>query len=172
MSTFPPRATLRLKREELLDNAIKELLERYDDEGFEVPGNNWQSHPYKELEASVLKVQAEIEARLGLKLKRDGQVQDASLHDQLFEQRKSSEASNTYFQAFCVRFSNFGRLFTIGGVYPELLVEFPVDDVRSIAEEHGWNFVPAEALDEPYDGANRQLREEGISWWDRYFDYL
>jgi hypothetical protein len=71
--------------------------------------------------------------------------------------------------AIAIRFSNFGRLFTIHG---NTLASYPVDAIRALVTRHGWTYVPADELDETYDGRNGALRDGRSTWWIRFFDYI
>ena len=69
------------------------------------------------------------------------------------------------------RFSNFGRLYTIYSDSSEL-EKYSVNELRRIVDSFGWKYVDPKDLNEPYDGVREDLRNDGISWWRRFFDYL
>jgi hypothetical protein len=67
-----------------------------------------------------------------------------------------------------VRFSAFGRLFTVmKGRVPDQDIE----RIVVLVESAGWKYVPYDEVDGvPYSGPNPHLR--GRSWAVRFFDYL
>jgi len=155
--------------------ATKVLLESVDDaEGFECPGNDWANLPWKDYKADISSIQKELELEVDLRLDADGSVQDASFFEELRILNPSSYCSARVIQLipdFALRFSNFGKLFTMYSDTGSLLA-FPVEQVRLLVEGHGWRYVAAEELTSPYDGKNAALRNAKISWWIRFFDYI
>ncbi|MEM7736232.1 MAG: hypothetical protein AAF267_10620 [Deinococcota bacterium] len=71
-----------------------------------------------------------------------------------------------------IRFSDFGRLFTLignNGVFPN-------PETIDYLEERGFIYIPREVLELPYEGHNQEVmnrcspgREH--TWFNRYFDY-
>lgn len=78
---------------------------------------------------------------------------------------------------FSMRFSKFGRLFTIRGTPQSYIDSFPVDEVIKLLEDMKFVYVPMEILELPYEGPNEDYLfrlandEKPPLWWDRYFSY-
>lgn len=94
--------------------------------------------------------------------------QDSSFYGYL-TQNKGNEYT------FAIRFSNFGRLFTIDGSPQSYVNSFPVDEIIKLLEDMKFVYVPMEILELPYEGPNRVVRMKNLNeyprWWDRYFSY-
>ena len=146
------------------------LFEVVDPLGFEVPGNDWRRFPHDELRQSVLQVHAALQRELGVALQRDGQVQDASFHDELSTLYEIGPRQ--YGVDLGIRFSNFGRLFTVYTTRETFAPDYDLLAIISIVERHGWRHIPYTALDAPYNGVNAKLCDGKTTWWVRYFDYL
>ena len=71
-----------------------------------------------------------------------------------------------------IRFSSFGKLYTLFTSLDEFPPQYPVEKIHDVIQQHGWRFVDGEVLEVPYDGVNQSLRDWGVTWWVRYFDYL
>jgi len=159
-----------------MQESVRKLLDGLDDPvGCEVPGGNWSRFPYATLAESVTRIQALLREELELAFDRDGNVQDASFHDELRILHPNSFRANSVVALapeIAVRFSNFGRLYTIHSSFPDLLTKYPVDAIRALVERHGWVYVAADELDDVYDGKNQLLRDGTNTWWIRFFDYL
>jgi hypothetical protein len=159
-----------------MESVTRKLLDEHDDpQGCEVPGGDWSAFPYGALAESVRNVQAALRNELDLPFDRDGNVQDASFHDELRILHPSSFRANgvvALVSEIAIRFSNFGHLYTIHSAMPERLASYPVDRIRTVIERHGWTYVPADELEEVYDGKNGVLRDGRNTWWIRFFDYL
>jgi hypothetical protein len=144
------------------------ILEAADCEvGWEVPRNDYQSLPWKSYRSEISAVQAWANTELGLKLELDGSVQDASFFEQLLARNTTTYLS--------VRFSNFGKLYTIStyGVFESDEQEtFRTEDLKAIIDSFGWVLVSAEDLNSPYDGKHRDFVGMKASWWLRFFDYV
>jgi hypothetical protein len=158
-----------------MDPALRELLEKHDDpDGGEFPvGAN--APAYKVMAESVTSIQRALRDELSLSLENSGGAQDCSFHAEIHVLHPSSYRPNgviAFTPEIAIRFSNFGRLFTIYSALPELLPRYPVDAIRAIVERHGWTYVPADQLHVIYDGRNTLLRNGVNTWWIRYFDYL
>ena len=156
-----------------MEPAVRALLDSADDtEGVEVPGNDWNALPDETYEREILAIQKRIRDDFGIDVQRDGKVEDASFFDDLRVVSKVASQSNTYHTLLCIRFSNFGKLFTVCSSLDSIPREYPLPSIVGLVEGFGWCYVPADALDEPYDGKNERLREADISWWIRFFDYV
>ncbi|MDO9022288.1 MAG: hypothetical protein Q7V43_35515 [Myxococcales bacterium] len=159
-----------------MNPALRKVLDDSDDpEGCEVPGDNWAAFPYDELAASVGSIQETLRNELNLPFDRDGYVQDASFHDELRQLHPDSFRANgvvVLTPEIAVRFSNFGRLYTIYSAVPDTLTHYPLDRIRAVVELRGWRYVPADELGEIYDGKNRAFNDGRTTWWIRFFDYL
>lgn len=110
------------------------------------------------------------------KLDMDQNVQDASFTTDLFvlEEGARDPVTNSVAHVYklAIRFSNFGNLVTIfTNSVRRTLSDYPVARLETILKEHGFDPVPADQLNVPYDGKNVPF-ENGLTWWTRYFDYL
>ncbi|MCB9585307.1 MAG: hypothetical protein H6718_07910 [Polyangiaceae bacterium] len=159
-----------------MDETLRAMLLQHDcATGCEIPRNDWRVFPYADLQNSVLRIQRVLNEERGLPFERDGNVQDASLHDELsiteMARDPASGERQRYVQVtrICVSFSNFGRLCTIHG---NNLGDYPLETIEQVIQNELWTLVPSEALDSPYDGLNEALRKHGITWFTRFFSYL
>jgi len=153
---------------------MTDILNESDDEGFEVPGDDWSKFHSEEFDRDICLIQVEIRNELQISFEKDGNVQDASFFDELRILNPSSNRSNgvvALVPDIAIRFSNFGRLFTIYSL-TDSLKRYPVDKLKELIGKHGWKFIDPADLDKPYDGKNDVLKGEKITWWVRYFDYL
>lgn len=152
-----------------MDPELHALLLSVDDPvGCEGPRDGGEG--FVELDQSVEAVQARLRD-LGVVTTRDRWVQDASF----FTDLSITDTPNVHHvmsTPLNIRFSNFGRLCTVTSSRTPFPPEYRLADIVRVLGDAGWRCVPAEQLDEPYDGVNEVLRKMGISWWDRYFDYL
>ena len=90
------------------------------------------------------------------------EIQDASFHGQV------AVAFAGHFAL--VRVSNFGGFATIADE-DDCLDAAARDRLVTAVAAHGYTFIPAEVLNQPYDGDNPGVR--GFrSWWYRYFDWI
>ena len=158
-----------------MEAIVRRLLEANDDpEGCEFPTGD-PSSPPGDLAESVRSIQRTLREDLNLPMELDGCVQDASFHDELRILHPTSDRGNgvvALFSEIAIRFSNFGRLYTIHSALPSIPARYPVDQIKAIVERHGWKYVPADQLEEVYDGRNKVLRDGRNTWWIRFFDYL
>ena len=148
----------------------KILIEADDETGIEAPADGMR--PWDEMHGSVTRIRDKIRDRLGLELEVDGNVQDASYHEELrvlAPESYVSEQVTAFVYDLGIRFSNFGRLYTIFGA-TGALKKYPVEEIKGIVYEEGWFFVDPADLQATYYGKNKRLH--GISWWDRFFDYV
>ena len=103
---------------------IEKLLRASDDSvGFEVPGDDWTSFPYDEIAKSVKEVSMALGNGTGFEFERTGSVQDASFHDELSILSPESYLTNrvtVHIPEIGIRFSNFGRLFTIYSAFDKI----------------------------------------------------
>jgi len=112
----------------------------------------------------------ELAAILGEPLELDEQVQDASFFAELAFCIPGSQprALDT---VLAVRFSAFGRLFTIWSHCPTQPIEAEqLAQIINTVESRGFRYVDTASLDEPYHGRNPLFG--GSTWWYRFFDYL
>lgn len=153
---------------------IRKILEAADcDTGWEIPKDNWETFPYEDYISDIKLIQEKISEQLDVELKRDGSVQDASFIDQLFILDDSAFMGNgviAHIYQFAIRFSNFGKLYTIYSHVESNLNESTVKQVMQIVEGYGWIYVPRKALKKPYDGKHSGFI--GQEWWIRFFDYI
>lgn len=103
---------------------------------------------------------------------------DATFEDWIYNQdatfglailvKSFQKATNHGLAVVTVRFSNFGRLATF--TWPDLATpEFSSLLLESL-EEFGFQYIPSEELDVPYDGVNPASCFP--TWWVRYFDWI
>jgi hypothetical protein len=89
-------------------------------------------------------------------------IQDASFHGQIFVALAGDFAS--------LRVSNFGSLATVTDE-DDCLDAVSRSRLLDTLAAHGYTFIPADILDQPYDGTNPGVT--GFrTWWCRYFDWL
>lgn len=129
------------------------------------PGANWSNEISR-----VRELIPELESALHTTLRLDDGIQDASFFADLgvLEKQPSADGVIHYRYRICIRFSWFGGMFTIWG---ENTAEYDTSETIRILSDHGYTFVPASELDEPYDGVNEPYERE-LTWWVRYFDWL
>lgn len=97
-----------------------------------------------------------------LKSESGSYIQDASFHSQIYVPLDSGR--NTL-----IRFSNFGDMAAVSedGPVPKEMMR----GIIELLEKHGYVYIPARVLDQPYTGANPGVT--GIrNWWIRYFDWV
>jgi hypothetical protein len=71
-----------------------------------------------------------------------------------------------------IRFSSFGKMATIcTSLARSEWSAFPLQALAELLAEHGYIYVDAKALDEPYDGKLKGLHDRA-NWFVRFFDYL
>jgi hypothetical protein len=115
--------------------------------------------------ATARKRAAAFAAELGRRLGQesvgalDVRIEDASFHSEI-----------SFAQAYgYLRFSSFGDMIALTPDHD--LPRELVAAIQSLAESHGYTFVPTDQLETPYTG--RHPGVAGIAtWWIRYFDYL
>ncbi|MEM6427645.1 MAG: hypothetical protein AAF708_00285 [Deinococcota bacterium] len=108
-----------------------------------------------------------IDKRLELKLK-STVTQDASFYGDL-------KKVKDYDHWFSMRFSYFGRLFTVRGTPQSYLDSLPLTEIINLLEDMKFVYVPMEILELPYEGPNKVWRiadDQPPQWWDRYFSYV
>ena len=156
---------------------MKEEIHRYllsvDEKGFwEFPQSGRWDVPFEE----VVSIKPDLEKITGVFLDIDKNVQDASfltdlglLDDRYYDREKGCGAIS---YLFSIRFSNFGRMFTVfGSDWPENKSKYSLEEAIKYLEERKYKYIPENELHEPYDGINKPF-EPDLSWWVRYFDYL
>ena len=137
------------------------ILERHDDPrrweypvGFDYGATTRRFTEFAEALSSALGVPLRSET--------GSLIQDASFHSQIFLPLGEGRHA-------VIRFSNFGDMATLSEdepVPPELLKA-----VVGLLERHGYVYVPASVLAQPYTGRNTGVT--GIrDWWIRYFDWV
>jgi hypothetical protein len=89
-------------------------------------------------------------------------IQDASFHSQIYLPLADGRFA-------LVRFSNFGDMVAVSDNEP--VPERTMRVFQDLFARHGYVYVPATVLAEPYTGGNPGVT--GIdSWWIRYFDWV
>ena len=144
------------------------LLRRFDEKGAWEQPTDYQGQVLAE---DIKYLQQELLKSLGVNLKLE-RHQDASFHSCLFADIDTKN-SDIHLE---IRFSKFGRLFTIRSLPGDVSLPFEINLIVAISEKRGFRFVPFHCLKEPYDGVNPELAsvtgKTNPSWWDRYFDYI
>src|SRR5262249_59767760 len=123
---------------------------------------------------TVREVQPRLEEILGHPLKLDDQVQDASFFAELFWLEDGAVRPNgvvVHCFKIAVRFSSFGRMVTIHtNSATSDLSQYPVKQLVAVLNQHGFQYIDPEALNELYDG-RLQTKCAALTCWIRYFDY-
>jgi len=128
------------------------------------PGADWEKAI-----AEVERLKPELERILGINLRLDKNVQDASFFADLGLLIQEPSPTGVIYLSYqvCFRFSWFAKMFTIFGSKWE---QFDTSGANAFLKENGFTYIPSSELDTPYDGVNEPF-EEGLTWWTRYFDY-
>jgi hypothetical protein len=131
--------------------------------------------PWKSALAQVAELQPRLEEVVGQALVLDTNVQDASHFTELSWQTVPRPVpgigKRVILTYIAIRFSAFGRLATLWGNVPEAPLDAELcGRIARVLVNAGYVVVPADALDEPYDGTN-QFASQIRTWWLRYFDY-
>jgi hypothetical protein len=142
------------------------LLAADDPVNWEFPDGWCEEYP-RAMER-VRAVAADLERVLGLSFQLDDQVQDASFFADLAAIRLDANGKQECI--FTIRFSAFGKLFTIWQWENTAIPASDLATVISIVRSHGFEYVDAEALEESYTGSHPGFRH--ATWWVRFFDYL
>lgn len=138
-----------------------EPLQRHDDP------EHWGYRPgfdYKIAARRFTKFTEALSSALGVPLKSEtgNTIQDASFHSQIFLPVEEERYT-------LIRFSNFGDMATISADEP--VPTALMEAVVKLLDKHGYVYVPASILEQPYTGRNPGVT--GISnWWIRYFDWV
>ena len=165
-----------MNEEVKLSPEVRAVLETADcNTGYEVPREDWESFPWRRYISEIETIQNRINTELNISLKRDKNVQDASYLDELFIYRNDAFLNDgiiVHTVQIGIRFSNFGKLYTIYASDISDTNKFDVQGIKRIVDSFGWTYVPAEELRKvTYDGKHKELRGE-VSWWIRFFDYV
>lgn len=133
----------------------------------------WEYPPQADWAAAIARVRGlkpDLERIVSTQLHLDDQVQDASFFADLGSLSTGPTENGTILLSYriCVRFSWFADMFTVFG---DKLSDFDLQAVKDFLEKHGYVYVPANELEQPYDGVNVPYEAE-LTWWTRYFDYL
>jgi hypothetical protein len=138
-----------------------ELIERYDDPA------HWDyplGFDYKAATGRFVKFVEALSSALNTPLNSEtgSAIQDASFHSQIFLPLDKKRHA-------LIRFSNFGDMTTVSEdePVPEALLKVVVE----LLVTHGYVYIPASVLEQPYTGKNPGVT--GIrNWWIRYFDWV
>lgn len=147
------------------------LDERYGWEN-EFPPDFQYDKELKKVEAA----KTELENIVGLNLELDTQsAQDCYFFAAIkhFEESTDEAEEGILNIDFEVRFSNFGNLAT-AWVTPA--ISMPMSDLLSatevVLEREGFIYVDsAWLMSSRYDGKRQCFGKDGLSWWNRFFDY-
>ena len=137
---------------------------------------HWEYPPGFDYAAELARVDTlrpDLEPLVGHVLELDRNVQDAAFFTELAFRAppRPAPVGQVILTYVAIRFSSFGGLVTIWGNVPES----PLSDdltgaLARVLESRGYHYIPASALDEPYEG-HHQHAAEIRSWWLRFFDY-
>jgi hypothetical protein len=129
--------------------------------------------------AAVKALKPQAERILGQPLKLDNQVQDASFFAELFVFEDGAVGANgatVMVFKIGIRFSTFGKMATIHtNSAASDLSKYPLARLAELIEKQGFQYIPVEALNEPYDGKLKRLDQSlgaEATWWYRFFDYM
>ncbi len=156
-----------------MDIEIHSFLLSVDEKGnWEYPKDGRCDISFKDVES----IKPELERIMGVTLDIDKNVQDASfltdlglLDDRNYDREKGAGLIS---YLFSIRFSNFGRMFTIiSSEWPENKEKYNLSKVIKYLEGKKYKYIPEAELNETYDGVNEPF-EPKLTWWIRYFDYL
>ncbi len=117
-----------------------------------------------------------LEGITGQTLEIDDNVQDASFFTDLFIRDKEAVAEGSLRilrnTVLAIRFSSFGRLFTVWSACRDERQLAPnlTDQVIQFVASKGNTYVDGDSLEETYSGANPHL--QGVTWGIRFFNYL
>lgn len=150
-----------------MDAETLALLRAVDDPVAREFPEGWPAQ-YPDALRRVREAHADVEQALGVAFRLDDQVQDASYFAAFFH--CVAVADGAPGENFSVIFSAFGSLFTVLQSRPGLASPAQVAQIRAIVSRHGFRYVDAAALEEPYTGAHPAFRNE--TWMGRFFSYL
>ncbi len=153
-----------------MDQAVRDILTAADRLGqWEYPADDYQ---YRDLWADVDAIIPQLETLVGFSLDVDRNVQDASFLTDV----GLLENAGAICYKFSFRFSNFSRLFTLHGAeWQQRYDELQLSDCLELLRKNGFTYIPADALDAPYDGVNgpdNPISGSPLTWWIRFFDYI
>ncbi|MBD2102670.1 hypothetical protein [Leptolyngbya sp. FACHB-261] len=155
-----------------MDKATLNLLNAADDpQESEAP----KGFDYvKEIEA-VERIKPELERIVGRLFVLDENVQDASFFTELSIRQSELEymagIGNVILTVLAIRFSAFGKLFTVwSNSTKEKVNRNLIDEVVATLQDHGYVYVDADALQESYTGSHTDFKD--TTWWLRFFDYI
>jgi len=157
---------------------LRRILEAADDAVGTAGPVDTSCSGYEADEDDIQYVLAAIRQHHGIEFERDGNVQDASFFEELYvltsEARQARDEGGGYAHLveIGIRFSNFDKLFTVYSHLDSIPDRYDLASIIGLVSDRGWQYVPAEPLEVPYDGVNEVLRRSGIMWWHRFFDYL
>jgi len=149
-----------------MESAVIQKLRAADCDAYEYPPNfNWESE-MKRVKGLIWN----LENRLGVILKVDENVQDASYFAEIYHRYLDRE-TNQWNTPISFMFSSFGGLFTQWSNSdfcrpPTKNIEDAVEYIGS----QGFVFVSGDVLEQKYDGLATRLH--GYTWHARYFSYL
>ncbi|MFH1877148.1 MAG: hypothetical protein ABH865_09710 [Candidatus Omnitrophota bacterium] len=153
---------------------IREILQKADDPiGSEIPYEDHDKFPWKELSLEINQIKDLLKNKLGLDFECDDGVQDASFFADLriFHEKTDSLKRIIQIADIAIRFSNFGKLFSLWSNLDGFEVKFPIKEIVNIVKGFNWKYIPKKELHEIYDGKKVSMRNGKYTWWDRFFDY-
>jgi hypothetical protein len=145
-----------------MDDAVRARLREADD------AEHWDRPPGFSMEAEIRRVRAvkpKLEKIIGSVLELDEHSERAAHYAQLTQKVHEGEV---FLTRLAISFSCFSQLVTVWGNSPDATL---VRAVVKLLEIDGFRYVPMEALNEAYDGRNRQ-KPSIRTWYARFFDFV
>lgn len=149
-----------------MDTSVLHKLKAADCDAYEYPPDfSWETE-MKRVKGLVWR----LEAILGVILKVDDQVQDASYFAEIYHRHLERE-KNQWNTSICFLFSSFGGLFTHWSNSERYRPDDThIEEAVEYIESQGFVFVSGDVLELEYDGLAEGLH--GYTWHARYFSYL
>lgn len=130
------------------------------------------------LPEDVKTLQASLDETLGLEFKlQAGNFYDAAFSGNLYVRKDVygrecpiADLSDYISAAIMLRFSNFGRLFTIFGCSESILAAYPVEKIVKLATGVGFHYIPVKVLETRYKIVTHN-NGQNYKWFNRFFSY-
>lgn len=157
-----------------MKNDILKLLKAADDpKNCEYP----RDFDFGESMDKVVELKYDLDGIVGRPFEIEDRICDASYFAELEIKDPSPikifDLGEVTLSVVCLRFSCFGKFFTImERSLTEKLSRSVIKEIIAAAEARGFIFIDEGILlEEQYTGCNRELEDLG-SWWERYFEHI